>query len=146
MWLFALKEHTMTDKTSPKAARASASIFDQKNPFADAMAQSMGPMGDFSGKSKQTVDAVKASGALTAKTVETLNSRAVAYSKKAADEAMAAAKALATAKTPQQAIELQTAFATTAFNAYIAEFSAVSTLLIDAFNQNIASFKATPKS
>jgi phasin family protein len=136
----------MTDKTSPKADAAPASIFDQqKNAFSDAMQRSMGAFGDFGGKSQQTVDAVKASGALTAKTVETLNSRAVAYSKKAADDAMAAAKALAAAKTPQQAIELQTAFATSAFNAYIAEFSAVSGLLVDSFNQNLASFKAAPK-
>ncbi len=132
----------MTDKTSPKADRVATSIFDQQKTFSDAMMQSMNALGDFGGKSKQTADAVQASGALTAKTVQTLNSRAVTYSKKAADEAMTAAKALAAAKTPQQAIELQTSFATTAFNAYVAEFSAVSTLLMDSFNQNLASFKA----
>jgi hypothetical protein len=132
----------MTDKTSPKAGGAAASIFDQQKTFSDAMLQSMNALGDFSGKSKQTVDAVKASGALATKTVEALNGRAVAYSKKAADEAMTAAKALAAVKTPQQAIELQTNFATTAFNAYVAEFSAVSSLLLDSFNQNVAAFKA----
>jgi phasin family protein len=50
----------------------------------------------------------------------------VAYSKSAFETQVGAAKALATAKTPQELFELQTAFAKSAFETYVSEFGKMS--------------------
>jgi phasin family protein len=130
----------MTEKTSPKIG--SASVLGQQNEaFTAAVSKSMSAFSEISGKSKQGMEAVTASGSVAAKTAGALNKRAVAYSKKAAEDAMAAAKAIAAAKSPQQAIELQTNFAQAAFSTYVAEFSAISGLLVDSFSETFAPFQ-----
>jgi hypothetical protein len=130
----------MIDKTEPTTGAASA-LGQQNEAFTAAVTKSMSAFSALSGQSKQGIDAVTVSGAVAAKTAKALNSRAVAYSKKAAEEAIAAATAIAAAKSPQQAIELQTNFAQTAFSAYIAEFTAVSGLLVESFGQSLAPFQ-----
>jgi phasin family protein len=132
----------MTDKTAPKSDTVADAIpAQQKEALSQAFTASMSSLNDMSGKSKQAVQAVADSGTMAAKTMQTLNTRAMAYSKKAAEEAIAAAKAMATAKTPQEVLQLQTNFAQSAFSAYVAEFTAVSGLLVDSIKQSVAPFQ-----
>ena len=50
----------------------------------------------------------------------------MAYSKKAMEDQVAAAKSLTTAKSVQEVVELQTAYAKSAIEAYIAEMNKAS--------------------
>ena len=63
------------------------------------------------------------------KGAETLGAHAVAFSKKAVEDQVAAAKTLASAKSVQEVIELQTGFAKTAFETYVAEMNKMAEIV-----------------
>ena len=57
------------------------------------------------------------------KGAETLGAQVTAFSKKAAEDHMAATKTLTSAKSLQEAVELQTTYAKTFLDAYLAEMN-----------------------
>ncbi|MHB8530977.1 MAG: phasin family protein [Caulobacteraceae bacterium] len=89
--------------------------------FKDQVERSMSAMRDLSSLSTKNFEAVVASMTAAAKGAESIGARAVAYSKKTVEDQVAAAKTLSSAKSVQEVIELQTAFARSAFEGYIAE-------------------------
>jgi len=70
---------------------------------------------------QETLDAMVKSSEIAAKAAEDLNADIAAFSKKSFDETVAAAKDIAAAKTPTELFEKQTAFATSAFEGFIAQ-------------------------
>ena len=70
---------------------------------------------------KKNFEAAVASITAATKGAETLGAQAVAFSKKAVEDQVSAARTLAAAKSVQEVIELQTGFAKTAFETYVAE-------------------------
>jgi phasin family protein len=86
--------------------------------------------------SKKNLEAVVASVSAAAKGAEALGAQAVAYSKSAFETQVTAAKALSSAKTPQELFELQTTFAKGAFETYVSELGKMT----ETFQ---ASFKAS---
>ncbi|MBL1435906.1 MAG: phasin family protein [Rhodobacteraceae bacterium] len=70
---------------------------------------------------KETMDAITQSTEIATKAVEELNADIAAFSKKSFDDSVAAAKDLATAKTPTEMFEKQAAFATSAFEGFMAQ-------------------------
>ena len=70
---------------------------------------------------QETLDAMTKSTEIAAKAAEELNADIAAFSKKSFDESVAAAKDLATAKTPTELFEKQAAFATSAFEGFMAQ-------------------------
>jgi len=89
--------------------------------FKDSVEKSMAALGEMNTYSKKNLEAVVASVTAATKGAETLGVRAIAYSKKSMEDQVAAAKSLAGAKSLQEAVELQTAFAKSAFETYVAE-------------------------
>ena len=89
--------------------------------FKDAVEKSLAQLNEFNTHSKKNLEAVIASVTASTKGVEALSAEAMAYSKKAVEDHVAAAKSLSGAKSVQEVIELQTAFAKTAMEAYLAE-------------------------
>ena len=89
--------------------------------FKDSVEKSMAALGEMNTSSKKNLEAVVASVTAATKGAETLGVRAIAYSKKSMEDQVAAAKSLAGAKSLQEAVELQTAFAKSAFETYVAE-------------------------
>jgi len=89
--------------------------------FKDSFEKSFGAFSELNTHSKKNFEAVTASVTAATKGAETLGAHAVAFSKKAVEDQVAAAKTLAGAKSVQEVIELQTGFAKTAFETYIAE-------------------------
>jgi phasin family protein len=61
-----------------------------------------------------------------AKGAEALGAQVTAYSKKAFEDQVAQAKALTTARSLQEVVELQTSFAKTSIEAYIAQLNVAS--------------------
>lgn len=70
---------------------------------------------------KQTVEAMVSAGTVTAKGLESLNAEVMAFAKSQMEGTIAASKAIMTAKTLQEFIDLQSGYAKTAFDGYVAQ-------------------------
>ena len=88
--------------------------------------QSLAALNEANGVSKKNLEAVVASVTAATKGAEALGAQAMAFSKTSFENQVAAAKSLAGAKSVQEVVELQTAFAKTALEGYIAEMGRMS--------------------
>jgi phasin family protein len=75
------------------------------------------------GYGKDTAEALIKSATVAGKGAESLHNEIYAYTKQSTEEAIAAGKAILGAKSVHEAIELQTGFAKTAFENYVAELT-----------------------
>ena len=97
--------------------------------FKDAVEKSLAQLNEMNTHSKKNLEAVIASVTASTKGAEALGAQAMAYSKKAVEDHVAAAKSLSAAKSVQEVIELQTTYAKSALDAYIAEVSKMSDIV-----------------
>lgn len=97
--------------------------------FKDSFDKSLSAFSELNTDSKKNFEAVVASVTAATKGAETLGAHAVAFSKKAVEDQVAAAKTLASAKSLQEVIELQTGFAKTAFETYVAEMNKMAEIV-----------------
>ena len=86
----------------------------------------MAAMAELNAHSKKNLEALIASATVAAKGAETVGARAMAFSKKSVEDQIAAAKALSTAKSLQEAVELQTGFAKSALETLVTEVNGIS--------------------
>lgn len=91
--------------------------------FKDAMETTLAAINEASAYSRQNLEAVIASATAAAKGAEALNAQAAAFAKSSVENQVAAAKSLASAKSVQEVVELQTTFARTALETYLAELN-----------------------
>jgi phasin family protein len=89
--------------------------------FKDGVEKTLAALNEANTASKKNLEAVVASVTAATKGAEALGAQAMAYSKTAFDANVTAAKALAGAKSVQEVLELQTAFAKSALETYMAE-------------------------
>lgn len=89
--------------------------------FKDNVEKSLAALNEMNAHSKKNLEALVASVTAATKGAEALGAQAMAFSKQSVEEQVAAAKQLATAKSVQEAVELQTAFAKSALEAYMAQ-------------------------
>ena len=94
--------------------------------FKDGVEKTLAALNDANGYSKKNLEAVVASVTAATKGAETLGAQAMAFSKSSLEGQVAAAKSLAGAKSIQEVVELQTAFAKSALETYMAEFAKMS--------------------
>jgi phasin family protein len=94
--------------------------------FKESFEKSIATLTEMNAHSKKNLEALVASMTAAAKGAETIGARAMAFSKKSVEGQVAAAKALTAAKSIQEAVELQTGFAKTAFETYVAEVTEIS--------------------
>jgi phasin family protein len=94
--------------------------------FKDTIEKSLASVNELNTYSKKNLEAVVASVTAAAKGAEALGAQAIAFSKKSVEDQVAASKALAGAKSVQEAVELQTSFAKSALEAYLANMNAMS--------------------
>ncbi len=94
--------------------------------FKDSIEKSLSARGEVNANSKKNLEAVVASVTAATKGAEALGAQARAYSKKALEDQVAAAKSLTSAKSVQEVVELQTAYAKSALEAYIAQVTKAS--------------------
>ncbi len=106
--------------------------------FKDNVEKSLAALNEMNTHSKKNLEALVASVTAATKGAEELGAQTMAFQKKAFEDQVAAAKSLAGAKSVQEAVELQTAFAKSAMEAYLAQFGKVSETVA-------ASFKETAK-
>jgi len=94
--------------------------------FKDSVEKSLSAFGEINTHSKKNLEAVVASVTAATKGAEALGAQAMAYSKKSLEDQVAAARSLTTAKSVQEVVELQTAWAKSALESYIAEMNKAS--------------------
>jgi phasin family protein len=85
---------------------------------------------EFLGFQKDTVEAYVKAANVAGKGAETLHNEIYTYSKSAIEGGIANAKALMASKSAHEAFELQTGYAKSAFDAYVAELTKISELLV----------------
>jgi phasin family protein len=109
--------------TAAETAKATAEKFaaTSNQAFKENVEKSLAAFSDMNVQSKRNLEAVVASVTAATKGAETLGSQAMAFSKKTAEEHMAATKSLSGAKSLQEAVELQTSYAKGFMEAYLAE-------------------------
>lgn len=105
--------------------------------FKDTVEKSLASINEVNALSKRNLEAVAASVTAAAKGAESLGAQAIAYSKKAFEDQVAQAKALSGARSVQEVVELQTAFAKTAMEAYIAEMNRASETVSSAVKDSL---------
>ena len=94
--------------------------------FKDGVEKSLAAMNEANSYSKKNLEAVVASATASAKGAEALGAQAMAFSKAIFDSNVTAAKSLAGAKSVQEVVELQTSFAKSALETYMAQVGKMS--------------------
>ena len=94
--------------------------------FKDGVEKTLAALNEANAQSKKNLEAIVASATAATKGAEALGAQAMAYSKVVFDNQVAAAKTLSSAKSVQEVVELQTAFAKTALEGYMAEMGRMS--------------------
>jgi phasin family protein len=94
--------------------------------FKDGVEKSLAALNEANTVSKKNLEAVIASVTAATKGAEALGAQCIAYSKLGFETQVAATKQLAAAKSVQEVVELQTAFAKTFLEGYLAEVGKMS--------------------
>ncbi len=110
--------------------------------FKDAVEKSLTAMNELNAQSKSNLEAVVASVTAASKGAETLGAQAMAYSKKSLDEHIAAAKSLTGAKSIQEAVELQTSWAKSTLEGYLAEVNRASETFAASMKESLTPLNA----
>ncbi len=110
--------------------------------FKDAVEKSMTAMNEINAHSKSNLEAVVASVTAAGKGAETLGAQTAAYSKKSLEDYVAAAKSLTTAKSLQEVVELQTAFAKSSLEAYLAQVNSASETVAASLKETLTPLNA----
>jgi phasin family protein len=91
--------------------------------FKDNIEKSLANLNELNAHSKKNLEAMVASATAATKGAESLGAQAMAFSKATIERQVEAAKALTSARSVQEAVELQTAFAKSAIETYMAELN-----------------------
>ncbi|MCW5723878.1 MAG: TIGR01841 family phasin [Maricaulaceae bacterium] len=105
--------------------------------FKEGFEKTLTAVNDANAFAKENVDAMIASATAAGKGAETLNANAVAFAKKSMEDGVAAAKALSTAKSVQEMVEIQTDFVKSAMDAYLAEINKTTDLYAGAVKASL---------
>lgn len=91
---------------------------------------------------QENVEAMVASGKVVAKAAEQMNAEMMAFSKKSYEDAMAASKDMASARSVPEFFEKQTSFAKTAFESFVAQATRMNEMYSTAAKEAFAPLNA----
>jgi phasin family protein len=95
----------------------------------DVADKSAAGLTELNAQGKQNLEAIVASAAAAQKGVETLSAQSAAFTKKSWEDGVAAAQAMSQARSIQELLELQTTWAKSATEAYLAEVTKATDVL-----------------
>ena len=107
--------------------------------FKEGVEKSLSAMNELNAHSKKNLEAIVASATASAKGAEALGAQAMAFSKAVFDTQVTAAKSLAGAKSVQEVVELQTAFAKSALETYMSQFGKMSDTVSSSMKESMRS-------
>lgn len=129
---------TVQETTAKAKAQADQFQAAGAKAFREGVDKSVAGLAELNAQGKQNLEAVVASAAAAQKGAEVLSQQAVAYGKKSWEDGVAAAQSLTQARSVQELVELQTNYAKSAVEAYLAE----ATKAADVFTASVKdSFK-----
>ena len=97
--------------------------------FREGVDKSVAGMTELGAQGKQNLEAMVASAAAAQKGAEALSTQGLAFGKKSFEDTVAAAQSLAAARSVQELIELQTSWAKSATEAYLAQVTSMTETL-----------------
>ena len=97
--------------------------------FREAADKSAAGLAELNVQSKQNLEAIVASAAAAQKGAEALSAQSVAFSKKSWEDGVAAAQSMAKARSVQELLELQTNWAKSATETYLAEVTRMTDVI-----------------
>jgi phasin family protein len=113
--------------TNAHSAKAAADAADfGYDAFKTTVDKSIAAFDGLAVNSKLNLEALADAAGAAAEYAQTMSAQAAAYGKKAMEDHMAVAKKLATAKSVQEAFDIQTGYAKSAMEAYVAELTRFS--------------------
>jgi phasin family protein len=126
--------------TTNQAAKSAVEQFTTagNKAFKDSFEKSMTALTELNTHSKKNFEAAVASVTAATKGAEALGAHAAAFSKKSVEDHVAAAKTIAAAKSVQEVVELQTAFAKSAFEAYVAEMNKMAETVAASVKESVS--------
>ncbi|RZJ31426.1 MAG: phasin family protein [Brevundimonas sp.] len=123
------------DKTTAQAEKFQAA---GAKAFREGVDKSVAGLAELNAEGKKNVEALVASATAAQKGAETLSAASLAYGKKSWEDGVAAAQSLTAARSVQELLELQTSWAKSATETYLAEV----TRMTDVFTASVKdSFK-----
>jgi phasin family protein len=108
------------------ATQAAAATTAGAAAFKDATEKSLGALNDLNAQGKRNLEAVVASVTAATRGAEALGAQAIAFSKSSLEGQVEAVRQISSARSLQEVLELQTAYAKSAMEGYIAELSRAS--------------------
>ena len=106
--------------------------------FKDSIEKSLAAFGEVNTHSKKNLEAAVASVTAATKGAEALGAQAMAFSKKSIEDQVAAAKSLAGAKSVQEVVELQTGFAKSVLEAYVAQMNLMTETVASSVKESLS--------
>ena len=113
------------DQTSAKTEKAQAA---GAKVFRESMEKSVAGMSELNAHSKKNLEAMVESATAAQKGAEAISQQTLAYSRKSWEDGVAAAQSLTQARSVQEMVELQTAFAKTSVEAWLGAFNKTTEL------------------
>ena len=132
------KSLNMTDAAQTFTTRAETFTTGAANAFRDSVEKSVNAVSELNTHSKKNLEALVASMTAASRGAETLGSQAMAYTKKSMEDQMTAAKNLASARSVQEVLELQSAYAKSAYEAYVSELGRMSETMTASVREALA--------
>ena len=115
------------DRMMREVMDRASSVGDQA--FKDGMEKSLSALNELNAQSKRNLEAVVESVTAATKGAETLSNEAMSYTKTAVERQVEQAKALSGARSVQEVVELQTTYAKSAMEAYIAQMNKAAEIM-----------------
>jgi phasin family protein len=104
--------------------------------FKDGMEKSLQALNELNAQSKRNLEAVVESVTAATKGAETLSNEAMTYTRKTVEGHVEQARALSGARSVQEVVELQTTYAKSAMEAYIAQMNKAAEIMSDVVKQS----------
>ncbi len=106
------------------------------------MEQAMSAAGDFGNLSRDGLAAVSESAKASAKGMKEMNEQAMSYAQEAYSAGMEATRSISSAQSVSEAVELQTAYAKSAMDAYVEQMSSFMNLAAGTMRESIEPLNA----
>lgn len=140
--LFLKRNDKMMDGIDTMKATVEKMTTASNQAFKDGVEKSLSALNDVNSQSKANIEAVVESMTAATKGAETVGAQVLAYSKKSWEDAVSASKSLSSAKSLQEVVELQSSFAKSALEAYVAELNAMSEAMSSSFKDSVKPINA----
>ena len=106
--------------------------------FKETVERSLSTLGQLNDVSKRNLEAVVSSISAATRGAEALGAQAMSYGKSSMEQSAEAARALSAVKSVQEAVELQTNYARTALETYLAEMNRMSETVAASVKDSLA--------